>query len=78
MFEILIKSVYINYPELKLTHRHTHTRIHIRDESICVYFPISQMDFLCPSNWIICFPQSRTVEKAREYLGMNFLGAEVI
>lgn len=46
---------------------------------MCVfYFFTSQMDFLCPSNCIICFPQSRTVEKANEYLGVNFPGAEVI
>lgn len=46
---------------------------------MCVFFFFtSQMDFVCPSNWIICFPQSSTVEKASEYLGVNFLGAEVI
>lgn len=46
---------------------------------MCVFFFFtSQMDFLYSSNWIICFPQSKTVEKASEYLGVNFLGAEVI
>lgn len=39
------------------------------------FFFTFQMDFLCPSNWIICFPQSRTVEKASEYFEMNFFGA---
>lgn len=46
---------------------------------MCVFFSFtSQMDFLYFSNWIICFPQSKTVGKASEYLGANFLGAEVI